>query len=121
MLRKLGLSFSYAWAGLCCVAATQRNFWIHGTVGVGVLSLGLLVGLPRQEMAIIIAMCTLVLAMEVANTGVEFLVDILSPHHDPRYGRIKDIMAGAVLLSAGGSVAVGALLLWKPLLGFFGG
>ncbi|MCA1943735.1 MAG: diacylglycerol kinase family protein [Desulfovibrio sp.] len=115
MPRKFAKSFSYAWNGLCCVARTQRNFWIHGAIGLGIVALALGLGLPRQELAIILAMCTLVLAMEVANTGVEFLVDVLCPQHDPRYGRVKDIMAGAVLLSALGSVAVGLTLLARPL------
>ncbi len=120
MPRKFAKSFSYAWAGLRCVAATQRNFWIHGAIGLATVCGALLLGLPRQEMAIILAMCTLVLVMEIANTGVEFLVDILCPHHDPRYGRVKDVMAAAVLLSAFGSVAVGLTLMWQPLLQLIG-
>lgn len=121
MPRKFAKSFSYAWAGLRCVARTQRNFSIHGAIGVGIVCVGLLLGLPRQDMAIIIAMGTLVLVMEIVNTGLEFLVDILCPHHDPRYGRVKDVMAAAVLLSAFGSVAVGLTLIWRPILECFGG
>ena len=115
MPRKFARSFSYAWAGLCCVARTQRNFRIHGAIGLGILSLALCLELPRQELAILLAMCTLVLVMEIANTAVEFLVDVLCPQHDPRYGRVKDIMAAAVLTSALGSVAVGVVLMAQPV------
>ncbi|GAB7081748.1 diacylglycerol kinase family protein [Megalodesulfovibrio paquesii] len=115
MPRKFVRSFSYAWAGLRVVAATQRNFRIHGLIGGLAVGLALALGLPRQELAIILAMCALVLALEVANTAVELLVDLLCPRHDPRYGRVKDVMAAAVLTAAFGSVAVGLTLLWRPL------
>ena len=52
----------------------------------------------------------LVLSLELLNTAGEKLVDILSPDHDPRYGMVKDILAGAVLIAALAAALVGSLV-----------
>ena len=51
-----------------------------------------------------------VLVMEILNTTFEYLSDLLKPrlHHYVR--TIKDIMAGAVLLTAVGSAVIGLMI-----------
>jgi diacylglycerol kinase len=57
----------------------------------------------------------LVIAAEGLNTAVETLVDFISPGHDPRAGKIKDLTAGAVLVTAIGSIVVGFLIFLPKL------
>jgi diacylglycerol kinase (ATP) len=47
---------------------------------------------------------------EALNTAFELLTDVASPGFDPLAGRAKDVAAGAVLISAIGSMAIGALI-----------
>ena len=81
-------------------------------VGIGVVALGLWQGLAPLEWAAVLICCGLVLGLELVNTAGEQLVDILSPDHDPRYGRVKDLLAGAVLLAALASVGGGLVIFW---------
>ena len=55
------------------------------------------------------------------NESINSIIDKLSPNFDNEYGKIKDIMAGAVLLSAILALIIGFLVLSKPILYFFGG
>lgn len=64
----------------------------------------------------LIALCIgLMWALELVNTAVEELVDLLSPGLRAEAGRIKDLMAGAVLLLGLATAVVGGCALWAVL------
>jgi len=109
-------SFRFASAGLWDVVRTQRNFRIHLGVTVTVIAMGLWLGVSRQEWASLFLSIGRVLVAEIFNTGAEVLVDLASPTYHPLAKRVKDLAAGAVLLSAMVAVVVGLLLLGPPLL-----
>ena len=44
------------------------------------------------------------------NTAIESLVDFISPNYDKNVGLIKDVAAGAVLISAITSVVIGLII-----------
>lgn len=54
-----------------------------------------------------------VLAAEIFNTAIEKICDLIHPEFDERIRFIKDVSAGAVLLMAIVSVAVGVFVYWK--------
>jgi diacylglycerol kinase len=58
----------------------------------------------------------MVIGMEMINTSVESLVDLVSLERKPQAGRIKDIAAGAVLLVSAVAVVVGILVFKKYFL-----
>ena len=57
----------------------------------------------------------MVLSAEAMNTAVELLADALQPDSDERIRVVKDVAAGAVLITAIASVVVAILLVWKHL------
>ena len=59
---------------------------------------------------VILAISALVLCLEIANTAVENLADIVHPERDQRIRIVKDCMAGAVLLAACFSVVIGVII-----------
>jgi len=62
------------------------------------------------EKIIIILLIVLVLALELINTQIEKILNILSPNYDPKIKIIKDISAGAVLLACIGALIIGILI-----------
>jgi diacylglycerol kinase (ATP) len=103
-------SIALALRGIGAMLATQRNAWIHAVATVAVCAAGLYFGLTAAQWALIAMAMTLVWVAEAFNTALEFLADAVSPEFHPLIGKAKDIAAGAVLLAAAGSVAIGALV-----------
>lgn len=106
-------SFWNAISGLVWMLKSERNFQIE--IFALLINLFLIVFLKVSSLdaAIILAVSFLVLSLEILNTGIEKICDIIQPEFDERIKIIKDIAAGAVFLMAVGSVAVGILIYWK--------
>ncbi len=108
-------SFHYAGVGLFYVLRTQRNFRVHCFLTICVLALGIWLRLPADTWATLALTIGRVLIAEIFNTAAETLVDLASPDYHPLAKLVKDLAAGAVLLSAMIAVIVGILLLAPPL------
>lgn len=108
-------SFRYAFAGWWHVLRTQPNAWIHATVTVAVVLLGLWLRLSRTDWAILILTFTAVWTAEFINTAIEAVVDLVSPTPHPLAKTAKDVAAAAVLVGACGAVLIGLLILGPPL------
>ncbi len=100
-------SFSYAFSGLVYAFKTQLNFKIHCVVAVLVIALGVYSKLALAEWLWIIFAIGLVVIIELLNTAIEVLVDLISPQKQPKAGVIKDVAAAAVLVSALTAVIIG--------------
>jgi diacylglycerol kinase len=113
--RSLAVSFRDAFRGIGHVFVTQRNAKIQLAVGVAALALAAGLRVSWGELAVLLLTCAAVLAAEIANTAVETLVDAFCPdiHESARIA--KDAAAGAVLMVALGSIAVGLCILGPPL------
>ena len=110
------VSFKYAWSGIAYAFTTQRNFRIHICIGTFAICLGLILGLPLVEIAVIALTSGLVLVMELLNTAIESVVDLTVKQTYHELAKIaKDCAAGAVLISALAAVLVAAALLLPPL------
>ena len=113
--RNLLESFRYALAGLSYALRTQRNTRVHLTVSTAVVALGVWMGLTATQWAVLALTIGSVLVSEMLNTVAETLVDLVSPGYHPLARVIKDVTAGAVLLTSVVSVVVGLLVLGPPL------
>ena len=113
--RNLVHSFRCAGAGLWYVLTTQRNARIHLLIAAAAVAVGLWLGLTPTEWAVLALTIGFVLASEMLNTVAETLTDLISPGYHPLARVIKDVTAGAVLLSAITAVAVGLAILGPPL------
>lgn len=107
-------SFRFAGCGIVSCLRRERNFRIHLTAACYAAALGLRLGLGRTQWALLFLTQALVLALELCNTAVEAAVDLCCPQRHPLAKRAKDAAAGAVLVAAAFSVAVGFALFWGP-------
>lgn len=89
----------------------RRLVWLGTIVGVAFSALRP----PLVWWALVMLCIGLMWALELVNTAVEELVDLISPEHHDRAGRIKDLMAGAVLLLGLTTVLVGLGALYAAL------
>jgi diacylglycerol kinase len=114
-MRRLATSFRYALAGLGYLFGSQPNARIHLSITAAVVGVGLWLGLPARDWAVLAVTAGLVFAAEAFNTALEAAVDLASPELDPLARVAKDVGAAAVTLAAGAAVVVGLLLLGPPL------
>jgi len=110
MPRRLIESFNYAIEGFIYVLKTQRNMRIHFLIGVLIILLGIIVELSRVELVCLGGIITFVLFAEMVNTAVEHLTDLVKSEQHPAARIVKDISAGAVLLSAVAAAIFGYML-----------
>lgn len=115
MPKKLMKSIKYARAGARHAINTQRNLWIHFFVGLVVLAAALWINVTLLEMAILTLTIFGVITVELVNTALEEIVNILSPEIRAEAALVKNIAAAAVLAAALGAVLVG-LFIFGPRL-----
>ena len=108
-------SFGHAFHGWAYVLKTQHNAWIHSVVATLVLILGLWLGLPARDWAVLVLAIAMVFTAEFINTSIEAVVDLASPVHHPLAKVGKDVGAAAVLVAALAAVLIGLLILGPPL------
>ncbi|MBB6052729.1 diacylglycerol kinase [Armatimonas rosea] len=106
------VSFRHAVEGIAHAFRTQRNMRFHTIAFSLVFLAGLILRLPRVEMLALVFCAALVLITEMFNTAIEATVDMITQSYHPAAKFIKDIAAGAVLISAITAVLVGAVVFW---------
>jgi diacylglycerol kinase (ATP) len=108
-------SFHHAFEGIMYATRTERNMRIHLLVAAAVLFATLYLHLERAYVAIICMTVVLVTAMELLNTAIEAVVDLMTVAHHPLAKIAKDAAAGAVLVVSIGAVCVGYLVFYESL------
>jgi diacylglycerol kinase (ATP) len=78
-----------------------------------------MLGIGRVEFTILVILSILVLSVEMINTALEAITDVLFKEYDERAKYIKDIAAGSVLITALGAAIIGYIILYDPVKDFF--
>lgn len=110
--RRFTTSFVFAWTGVKRAWLGQPNF--RRELGLGFLALVAAVWLAAPLAPILLA-AGLVLSLELMNSALEALVDLVSPDHHELAGAAKDFAAAAVLVASGAALGVGLAVLGPPL------
>ena len=112
------ISFKYAFSGICYVLNTSRNFKIQLIFAVTSLVIGFLLKISLSNYVILIATIMSVLILEILNTSIESIVDLIVKKEYSVFAKIsKDTSAGAVLLASINSVII-ALYIFVPKIKF---
>lgn len=114
-MRKIMKSLLFAFKGLVYALKTQLNFRAHCFFTVVAVVLGSYTQLNFSEWLWISLAIALVIILELINTAIEVLVDLISPEQNPKAGAIKDLAAAAVLVASLFALMVG-LIIFVPKL-----
>lgn len=114
-------SLEFALQGIKTVFAEERNMRTHVLMGFVAIVLGFIVKLNLAEWLWLLLVIFLVWLVEIINTIFENVVDMVTDFHFHPIGKkIKDMAAGAVLLTASFALVVGTLLflpkIWQIVL-----
>ena len=112
--KNLLFSFKYAFSGIYYVFSTSRNFKIQLVLAVMSLVIGFLLQISLGNYVILIATIMSVLVLEILNTSIESIVDLVVKKEFSSLAKIsKDTSAGAVLLASINSVII-AVYIFVP-------
>ena len=109
-LKKRKAAFKYAGIGIYKLFREEAHAKIHLLAAVCVIACGIIFHISATEWCLVSLCIGGVFMAEAFNTAVEKLADKVSREKDPLIATAKDVAAGAVLLMAATSVAVGLII-----------
>lgn len=93
-------SFRLAFIGIISAVKKERNLRIHLCFTALVILLGFVFRISVQNWMFLSIAIGLVICMELMNTALERVVDLVTEKYHPLAKQAKDIAAGAVLFAA---------------------
>ncbi|MDF2523937.1 MAG: dgkA [Clostridiales bacterium] len=114
--RNFTASLRNALHGILYCIRNERNIRTHIIVAVLVLALALIFDLTKIEITILIITIGFVIVCEIFNTAIEVMADLLVQIYHPKIKIIKDLAAGAVLISALISMIIGTIIFFDKVL-----
>ena len=96
-LNKEKKSFGYAFKGLGIFFRSE----VHGRVHLLAMLLTSFAGyyyqISTSEWLVLCLFFAVIISLEIVNTAIEKLVDLVSPQHNTLAGQVKDLASAAVL------------------------
>lgn len=112
-------SFYYAFQGLKTALSQEPNMRIHFVAATLALILGITLKLNVTEWLLLAFIIFYVITLELLNTVLEAIVNLVSPEVKPFAKVAKDVSAACVLLAAFLSVIVGLVLFLPKIISLF--
>lgn len=112
-LRRFTKSFKFATKGVVEAIRKEQNLKIFLVIAIIVLILGWIFQITKVEWIVIILTISFCFVIETINSALEEFLDMISPEHNGKTKIIKDMLAGAVLFSSLGALAI-ALIIFLP-------
>lgn len=103
-------SFGFAFEGIFAVVKKERNMQIHCCMMVLVILAGLFFQISAVEWCICFVLFGLIMSLELVNTAVESVVDLVTEERRPLAKLAKDAAAGAVLIASIMAAVVGLII-----------
>lgn len=111
-------SLGFAINGIKIATKYNRNIRIHFIIAILVFLSCFILKMPLSDVAIIGMIILLVISVEIINTAIEEIVDLVTKDYKEEAKIAKDVSAGMVLIVSVGSVAVGILVFAPHVLKF---
>lgn len=114
-MKKFLKGFIFAWRGIITSLKSERNLRFHFFAAIAVTIAGFIFDISRVDWMMQTIAIGLVITAELMNTAIEYLTNLVSPEKNDIAGKVKDIAAGAVLISAIVALVLG-LIIYLPII-----
>ena len=115
-ITKRAFSFYYASAGIYKFFRTEHNAWLHMVSTIGVIALTIVYPVSGIEAILLVFAIGFVWTAEVLNTCIEKIMDFITTERRPQIEVIKDMSAGAVLITACMALITGLIIFVPKIL-----
>lgn len=113
-------SFRHAIEGIATAFQEHPNFRIHTVTGVVVIMTGFALRVTPTEFLILIFTINLMFIVEMVNTSVEEITNLVTIKWAKQAKIAKDVAAGMALLTAISSIVVGIIIFGPYLIALAG-
>ena len=110
-------SMGFAFEGLRYAFSNQRSLRIESIIAGIVVVIGFALDISRLEWVIVIISIFFIIGLELVNTAIEAVVDLVSPEYHPVAKVAKDVASAAVLTSGVGGLVAGLVIFGAYILG----
>ncbi|MBI4021822.1 MAG: diacylglycerol kinase family protein [Candidatus Andersenbacteria bacterium] len=114
--RTFGEACWHAWDGVYFAARQEKNFRVQLVVYAMAMVLGVVLGLPARDLALVVLVSSFILTLEMVNTAIEALANVVDPKYHEGLRLVKDVAAGAVLVTSAAAIVIGLFLFIPALL-----
>lgn len=112
-------SFRYAFSGIKTAYKNEPNLRIHTFFAVFAISLAAALGVNITEWLLLTFTIFYVITLELLNTVLEAVVNLVSPEISPYAKIAKDVAAACVLMAAFMSIIVGLVIFLPKIIELF--
>lgn len=107
----------FAFEGLRYAFSNQRSLRIESIIAGIIVVIGFALDISRLEWVIVIISIFFIIGLELVNTAIEAVVDLVSPEYHPVAKVAKDVASAAVLTSGVGGLVAGLVIFGAYILG----
>jgi len=102
--------FGYAIKGAYILLRTEPSIQVQAVISVVVILAGFYFEISTTEWLVQLLAIGMVMGIEGLNTAVEDIADFIHPDFHNKIGRIKDVAAGAVFISACIAIVIACII-----------
>lgn len=118
-LRKRIHHANHAMRGVVIFLRDTHAAWMHLFFALLAIYLGFLLRVSNTEWVVLLLTMCVILAAEAVNTAIEINVDMKSPGYSPQARDIKDVAAGAVLITVFIGGVIGMIIFLPKVFALF--
>lgn len=118
-IKRIINSFGYSFNGLIDTYRTEQSVWIYIPVALIVILMGFLFKISTYEWIAVILILGIILSLELINTALEAVVDLVTKKYEPLAKKAKDTVSAAVLIFAITAVIVGLIIFLPKFIALF--
>ena len=109
-MRQFTRSLRHAFRGLAYAVKNEKNFQNELVAAILVIAAMFYFNVTQGEAIVLFVVIMAVLIMELLNTAMERVIDILKPKIHPYAKLIKDLMAASVLMMSLLTIILGLII-----------
>jgi undecaprenol kinase len=116
---KYSETFMFALEGIRVSFKNEKNIKFHFFFSIFVLLMGFIFNLTYTEWMFVLVAVAGMLVIEMINTAIERVVDLVTDEYHPLAKQAKDIAAGAVFIYALLSIVIGITIFLPKIIALF--
>ena len=116
--KRLSSSLKYAFDGLKYAYKNEQSMTVHIVVTILVMMFGFIFEISSYEWIIVVLCIGIMMCVELVNTSIEAVVDLVTKKYDEKAKITKDVAAAVSVMFSITSIIVGLIIFAPKIINF---